>query len=84
MISQVNGEKPAGGLLALLRTVALIAALVGALGSVGLVLQVGPAQAFPAPAFGTLRDLGAVTICGPGSRQHRFEELVGHYPSDSL
>ncbi|PYU48741.1 MAG: hypothetical protein DMG48_19265 [Acidobacteria bacterium] len=41
MISQVNGEKPAGGLLALLRRVALIAALVGALGSVGLVLQVG-------------------------------------------
>ncbi|SRR5881396_1809438 len=41
MISQGSGEKPAGGLLALLRTVALIAALVGAVGSVGLLLQVG-------------------------------------------
>ena len=41
MISQMSGEKPAGRLLAPLRTIALIAALVGALGSVGLVLQVG-------------------------------------------
>src|SRR5437773_8243125 len=41
MISQGSGEKQAGGLLALLRTVALIAALVGAVGSVGLLLQVG-------------------------------------------
>ena len=67
MISQGSGEKPAGGLLALLRTG-------GPDSSTGwgrrlgrIAAPSGPAQAFPASPFGTLRDLGAITICGPGS-----------------
>jgi len=84
MASKESQEKPEAGFLCVLRAAALIALLVGAVGSVGLMLHAGRRKDSPRLLLALFAIWVLSPLCGPRTSQHRFEGLVGHYPSDAL
>lgn len=81
--TEADVEKREGRSLGVLRLVALIVSVVGALGSVSLTLWFGrrnPSYILPA--------LFAIWVLSPFvallNREHGFKAMVSHYPSDAL